>query len=204
MMSWMKIIRFGALVGAVFAVIYMPSAAWAPSAAGAPTGEPPLGVVTKSGSGPRLQGVGLVEFLNADNPEKTARGARISVRLRLKKEMYAFFALIPEYGCSADFLFACDPTDDACPGSGLGICEANLFQGLGGQEETQEMLIAALREAVLAEFFEDECGEGGDMCPDVDLVFREIEEYALFDDKPFDGTSLFVIADITVQTTQRP
>ena len=201
LMKMTKMLRFGLLLGAVFAVTYLPSTAQAQCAAD-PTGETPIGVVTKSNAkGPSLSGVLIVEFLNANG--LTANGARISVRLRRGPTVLGFFALIPEYGCSDDHSFACDPdaSPDPCVGEGLGTCQANLFDTETPQD-TQEELLAALRDPVLGDFFPDECGPEGDLCPEVEAVLKRIEEFVIFDDFAVGGTSQFLIADIVVSTTK--
>jgi hypothetical protein len=122
----MRILRFEVLVGLVFAVTFLPSAAWAPCGASA-TGETLLGPLTIPGArGPSLEGVGVLEFLNRDLaclecdsltgwcPTEISRGARITARLRRGNTTRAFFALIPKHGCSGDHSKACTPTGYAC------------------------------------------------------------------------------------------
>jgi hypothetical protein len=173
MMNLINVFRFGLLLGAVFAVTHLPSAAWAQCGAD-PEGNP-IGVVSRpDAKGPSLTGVGMIEFLDSDGLE--AHGARVLVRLRRSNTMLAFFARIPD---SVTF-------------------------NIETPEDTQEELFAALRGPVLAAFFPDECGADPevDLCPDVGLVFKRIEEFAVTDDVAAGGSSQFVISDIVVATTE--
>jgi hypothetical protein len=163
-----RMFRFGLLLGAVFAILNLPSTAQAQCAAD-PDGTP-IGVVDNpSARGPSLGGVLVVEFLNSDGFE--SHGARVSVRLRRGNVLQAFFVRVPD----------------------------SVVFSIETPQETQEILLAALRDAVLGGFFPDECGQAGDQCPGVDAVLKKIEEFVVFDDGV---TSQFLIADVVVAATE--
>lgn len=129
------------------------STATAQSAAD-PTGEPPIGIETKSDAkGPSLVGVLHVALLNSTGTRADA--AEVTIRLRRGPLLQAFFQPL-----NGPIFFDTDAE----------------------KAQLQDDLLAAFRDEVLGFFYSDECGRLGDQCPNVDIVLKKAEEFQLASD----------------------
>lgn len=138
------------------------STGWAQSGA-SPTGETPLGFEEKKDAkGPALTGVISIELINSDGLQ--ADSARIVVRLRRGSHLSTFFEEL----------------------------EGPVFFNTDDEKEVfQAEVLGAFRDAVLAEFFDGDCGNTS---PDCVLVLKQADEFGLTDD----GFNQFAVMDVTV------